>query len=1167
MAAITIEDALKRFDRRFYSYHVNQDKLSIFSENVKRYVDMTIKAIHENESEEHLKNITNSFLKAIYPAERYEINTDKRIDSTIKADGKVQAIIETKKPTNKSEMVTENKINVKALHEILFYYMVETRDVTGSKVKRLPNTEIRRCIITNTQTWVIIDANEIEKVVDGYLEKLFYKYQNHQLIYSNNTDKFYEDTKQYLETIGVNDRLPYIFFTISDYRPVKKMQYLYKVFQKTFLLKDSSRYHESTHVLNDKFYQELLYLMGLKEKSGKSSKTIEIDHTISNSLANQVYSILKNDKEYDEISCIEKTFELVIIWMNRLLFIKLFEGQLITFNGDEKAYHILDSDKIIDFQNLQDLFFEVLGKKERDDNDFIKKFEKIPYLNSSLFERYDIEKQELNINAMKNEMVAKKKNSVVGTKTNAEIPILDYLIAFLNSYSFSSEISKNDTVIAGRDIIDASVLGLIFEKLNGYRDGSFYTPSVITEYMCMKSVEKAVIDHINIEKHWNCKDLFEIKANMGMTLADVKEINRLINEVKICDISVGSGHFLVSALNRIIAIKKQLGVLFKHGKDELLTEYDIDVIDDILSIYDGQGKSFHYDKNNVLSQSVQETLFNEKRTIIENCLFGVDLNSKAVAICQLRLWIELLKNAYYKNEVMETLPNIDINIKSGNSLINKLNFAIGSKIGQGGVELEKNTQKLVNQYKKLVAAYRGVSDKSVKSEIRKNIESMKANLHSIYNQISFSVNKNMEIVFDYGSDSSIYRDAFEWAIEFPELLDEKGVFTGFDCIIGNPPYGLLNKKQNQNTSISVAPELLDYYKTSKVYDWAKGGVLNIYRMFICRCFSLLKNDGHCCLIFPLAFMGDATNSKIRQFVMENTQVDFIEAFPERDIESKRVFKEVKMSVCILGATKGKMPSSYKFSVRIHRDKYVDDNNEAMFISYDEIRAIDNKYLSIPLIRQHELSIFLKMTNECKRMSEISKCYTGEVDISLHSEFITNSSSDHSMLRGAQVQKYYITNDISQGDILFLKADGYLDKNKGEKSQHHNRRRIVMQGITGVNEKWRLKMTMAQPPYFCANSVNYLIPDMTDDFDYFILGILNSKLLNWYFAKLSTNSNVNGYEIDGLPIKMGTIEQRNEIIQLVGELLQSYDEIKVKEIDDIVYQIYGITEYEKPIIEG
>ena len=112
-------------------------------------------------------------------------------------------------------------------------------------------------------------------------------------------------------------------------------------------------------------------------------------------------------------------------------------------------------------------------------------------------------------------------------------------------------------------------------------------------------------------------------------------------------------------MERIIAIKKQLGVLFKHGKDELLTEYDIDVIDDILSVYDGQGKSFHYDKNNVLSQLVQETLFNEKRTIIENCLFGVDLNSKAVAICQLRLWIELLKNAYYKNCLLYTSDAAD----------------------------------------------------------------------------------------------------------------------------------------------------------------------------------------------------------------------------------------------------------------------------------------------------------------------------------------------------------------------------------------------------------------------------------------------------------------------------------------------------------------------------
>ena len=1166
MSAITIEEALKRFDKRFYNYKVDKNSIDIFFENIRKYSEMTDKAIKAGESEEHLKNLTNMFLKAIYSDNRYEINTEKRIDSVIKVNGKVQAIIENKKPSNRTEMVLVDNINTKALHEILLYYMTETRDINGTKIRRKLGVEIRRCIITDTQKWVIIDANEIEKIVDGYLEKLFFKYCNNQLIYSRNNDKFYEDIKQYLDTIGVNNKLPYVFFSLAEFMTSNKVSYLYKIFHRTFLLKDINRYGDSAQSLNDKFYQELLYIMGLKEKSGKSNKIIEIDHSLKNTLANQVYSILKNDKEYSELECIEKTFELVIIWMNRLLFIKLFEGQLIAFNGDKWDYHILDDEKITSFQDLQDLFFEVLGKKERVSSDFLNKFSGIPYLNSSLFERYDVEKNEININVIRNDNVERKNNSVVGTKFVKELPILDYIIEFLSYYRFSSEIGENNALEEGKDIIDAAVLGLIFEKLNGYRDGSFYTPSVITAYMCRQSIEKSIIDKINKEKKWNCADLFEIKSHMGGTLAAAKEINNIINSIKICDISVGSGHFLVSALNRIIAIKKQLGVLFKYNKDELLVEYDIDIVNDVMRIFDGQGKMYKYDKNNILSQTVQETLFNEKRIIIENCLFGVDINTKAVAICQLRLWIELLKNAYYKNGIMETLPNIDINIKSGNSLINKIPFTIGSKVAAKGLDFEKNTTKLVENYKKLVSEYRAVSDKSLKNEIIKNIKKIKSSLNNVYNQISFKMQGN-NLIFDYGNTNSIFKGAFEWAIEFPELLDEKGMFLGFDCIIGNPPYGLLNKKQNQNTSISVTADILEYYKNNSAYEWAKGGVLNIYRMFICRCFSLLKSGGYCCLIFPLAFMGDFTNARIREYIMENTRIDFIEAFPERDIENKRVFKEVKMSVCILGVTKNKTSSSYKFKVRIHHDKYVDENNEAMSISFDEVKSIDKEYYSIPLIKQHELSIFLKMTEGCKRMAEYSKCYTGEIDISLDKEYITRNSSDNIMLRGAQVQKYFISNDISQGDIIYLKAENYLQKNKGERSRHHEKRRIVMQGITGVNEKWRLKMAMAYPPYFCANSVNYLLLNTENDFDYFILGVLNSKLLNWYFAKLSTNSNVNGYEIDGLPIKQGSKYQQDEIIKLVKEMLKKVDENKQKRINEIVYSIYGITESEVSIVES
>ena len=1164
MSAITIEEALKKHDRRLYSQKLREDILSAFSSNLALYISKTETAVNNGETEEHLKNITNKFLEtSFYHDEIYEINTEGSIDSSIKVNGEIRVLIEAKNPKNKSEMVSEDEINVKALHEIVFYYLKVTRDTSGEKVRRKPDVELRRCVINDNSKFAIIDANEIEKLVDGYLEKHFYEYQNRQLVYYNNTDKFYEDTKQFFEDLGVNEKLPYVFFDINDYKSVKKIALLYKILNRNYLLKDNARYGESTHVLNEKFYQELLYIMGLKEKSGKTSKTIEIDKTIKNSLSYQVYNILKNDKEYEEIPCIEKTFELVIIWMNRLLFIKLFEGQLIAFNGDSKEYHILDADKITNFQELQDLFFEVLGKSEREDTPFLNSFKDVPYLNSSLFERYEVERKDVNINSMKNQPIKVKSHSALEINNDAEIPLLEYIIGFLNSYSFSSEVGKDNTIIQGKDIIDSSVLGLIFEKLNGYRDGSFYTPSVITEYMCMRSIESTIIDLINKEKHWNCHDLFEVNEKIGSSLAEKKEINDIINSIKICDISVGSGHFLVSALNRIIAIKKQLGVLFKYGKNELLSEFEIDIIDDVIKVFDGQGRLFRYDKNNVLLQSVQETLFNEKKVIIENCLFGVDLNPKATAICQLRLWIELLKNAYYKNGVMETLPNIDINIKSGNSLINRISFDIGKKVGSDSSTFEKVTKKHIKEYKKLVAAYKGTSDKNIKNDILRQIMIIKDTLHSSYSQISF----NIDGTLDYGEDNSAYIGAFEWAIEFPELINEQGTFLGFDCILGNPPYGLINKKQGQNVSISVPDKVYDFYSTSPMYADARGGMINIYRLFIVRCMSLLKENARCCLIFPLAFMGDAQNSIIRKFVLENARIDFLEAFPERDNTNKRVFKEVKMSVCILGMTKKKAESSFKFGVRVHQDKYVDDTNSTMYVSYDDIKVIDGDAYSIPVIKEHELPIFVKMNTDCKRVKSYTDCFEGECHMTNDKPYMTSSPNDARMLRGAQVQKYYITDDISQGDIFYLNEAGYLANHNGEKASHHERQRIVMQGITGINEKWRLKMTMIEPPCYCGNTVMYLLPPTEKDFNYFLLGVLNSKLLNWYYSKLSTNSHVNSYGIERLPIKTGTEEQRYKIISIVKEVINNPDTEKLQKIDDIVYSIYGLTEYEIPLVEG
>ena len=679
MAMKSLATALKDYNEKYYSNRLPSNVVQSFGDLLKKYIaDINI-ASNAGESEEHTKKIINSFLEnGFYSQPDFQINTSSSIDSTIKHNGQLYALIETKRVHNKTEMVATDNLNKKALWELTLYYLNETRDVSSKRVKRKTDVEIRRLLMTDGLKWASIDANDFEKLCGGYLEKHFYKYQNGQLTYKNDTSKFYEDLRSYYDQIDINRNLPFVFFDLSQLQKARKnWSLVYKFFNKEYLLKFTIAQRTTIHTLNEHFYQELLYIMGLREVSDKNRNIIIIDPTIKNSLADQVYHKYTVDKELQPEDATEKTFELIIIWLNRLLFIKLFEGQLIAFNSDDPRYHILDNEKIKDFQNLSDLFFEVLGRKERANTAFFKQFAAVPYLNSSLFERTSIEKKDINVNELRNLPIERKANSVLGKKAAKQIAILEYIIDFLNSYSFAAPSVEANVDDNGKDIIDAAVLGLIFEKLNGYKDGSHYTPSVITEYMCKETLEKVVLNKINATLSWDCHALCEVKEKTARSREVAQKVNSVINSIRICDPAVGSGHFLVSALNRLIAIKNEAGVLFKYGTTERLVEYDITVNDDVLLVKDGQENTFKYDKDNYLSQQVQETLFNEKRTLIEDCLFGVDLNPKAVSICNLRLWIELLKNAYYKSGVMETLPNIDINIKCGNSLISRMDFEVG----------------------------------------------------------------------------------------------------------------------------------------------------------------------------------------------------------------------------------------------------------------------------------------------------------------------------------------------------------------------------------------------------------------------------------------------------------------------------------------------------------
>src|SRR5699024_1885847 len=194
---------------------------------------------------------------------------------------------------------------------------------------------------------------------------------------------------------------------------------------------------------------------------------------------------------------------------------------------------------------------------------------------------------------------------------------------------------------------------------------------------------------------------------------------------------------LVSSLNEMIAVKNDLKIL-QDRQGRRLKEYHVEVENDELIVTDEDGDLFQYNPNNRESQRIQETLFHEKQTIIENCLFGVDINSNSVKICRLRLWIELLKNAYYKSadhsdendhyRVLETLPNIDINIKTGNSLISRFDLDSDLK------EDLKSRKWNIDSYRIAVSTYRRAKSREEKRQMEALIDEIKSDFRSENNR-------------------------------------------------------------------------------------------------------------------------------------------------------------------------------------------------------------------------------------------------------------------------------------------------------------------------------------------------------------------------------------------------------------------------------------------------
>ncbi|EMG5329016.1 Eco57I restriction-modification methylase domain-containing protein, partial [Campylobacter jejuni] len=757
---------------------------------------------------------------------------------------------------------------------------------------------------------------------------LFEEFCNPNSLFKGNTEEFYKEVAKLIENSKENLKgflIDLTFLKDKQKSNFKNLASIYKTFHRDFLLSEFNP--NDANSLNNAFYKELLYILGLCE-SKQNSKLIIAKSEESKEEQGTFYTAINSKLKEENFETILK---LLILWLNRILFLKLIESNLVRFN-DDKNLKFLNFKKIPDFDKLSELFFEVLAKEKSTRKK--SEFAYLPYLNSSLFEKQSIENT-LEISSLSNDLkLFYYKNTVLkDDKCKAkkgQVGLLEYLFEFLDSFDFGSDDEQSE-ILSQKELISSSVLGNVFEKLNGYKEGSFYTPSFITSYMCKESITKVVLDKFNAQFDLDAKDISELRKSLRKE--DKKAQKELLNSIKICDPAVGSGHFLVSALNIMLSIYDELNLF-----DE---EFYLEVQNDEILITNHKGEFIEYKRPSTPKDKahlIQQELFHTKKDIIENNLFGVDINPNSCEITKLRLWIELLKHSFYQSfddenyHDLKTLPNIDINIKCGNSLVSY--FETGKSLSH-----YPNIKERMGKYKRIVKDYKE-GFYTDKSHINQEIKNLKISFKNFcfadkfkkemkgfndkcekYSKkygnflavddenLKFFVSANLTL-FDFDEKEATKEFAnlkkeydnifnlesnhpFEWRFEFPEILDDDGNFKGFDLIIGNPPY----IKENDNKELFANTKKLRTYQ----------GKMDIWYHFVGRGFDILKNNGYLAFIATNNWVTNSGAKKLRNIVLEESQIlSFV------DFSSFMVFDSASIQTMIMQFQKIKPPKNYEF---------------------------------------------------------------------------------------------------------------------------------------------------------------------------------------------------------------------------------------------------------------
>jgi Alw26I/Eco31I/Esp3I family type II restriction m6 adenine DNA methyltransferase len=671
--------------------------------------------------------------------------------------------------------------------------------------------------------------------------------------------------------------------------------------------------------------------------------------------------------------------------------------------------------------------------------------------------------------------------------------------------------------------------------------GVYYTPEYIVRYIVENTVGKLI---------------------EGKTPAQIAEM-------RFADIACGSGSFLLGVYD----------LLIRHHTKFYNENPGKAKKGDVMPREDG------------LHLSLQK-----KRDILVNNIYGVDIDNQAVEVAQLSLYLKLLQDEtpgstrqYILDfEQQALLPTLNKNIVCGNSLIGT--DIVSGELFEPVAERKLNPMNFEDRFPQIFRKVGRVTPCAPGEQAAgKGLPALPDELHDAPpGQLDYTVPG----VPLHGSFS--YKKSKKDKTIPPPVQPVSEYEGGFDAIVGNPPYDVMEKERGESSWPHYI--LAGYGKQKSNYESALGGKLNLFRFFVVRMLELVHPGGRVGMIIPMALLADISCAATRRHLLFNAQNILADCFPQKDNASRRVFLDAKLSTAVITGTKSRtIPASdAQIQVKVYPWNKFEDEFRGCLLRFPEFSQLDPVNTPVPLVDANQWAVCRKLLglSSVVRLGEVSdfQVTRGEINQTIFREFISENSSHARLLKGVEVSRYGFNKELQQGHREWLDEKRFLKSNSERPCS--KKRRIATQRITGVDERLRIVAAIMDAPAYFADSTNSMVIKNGSPYRLeYLLGLLNSKLFQWRFKLTSSNNNVGTNELESMPFckinfdDLADKAQHTRMVSLVEQMLAAQPQLARaqsdkdkdfyankcaaldRQIDALVYELYGLTADEIKIVEG